>query len=636
MANATNRRLDVSEFDFDDIKLNLKTFLKAQTTFKDYDFEGSGMSSLLDVLAYNTHYLGFNLNMVANEMFMDTSTLRSSIVSHAKTLGYEVDSCRAPYADVNVVLNDTSLSSATMPAGTVFTTKVDNIDYQFVTVADMTRASSGPYIAFNDIKIYEGTYVTSRYTVDFTSVDQRFILPEDTADTSTLTVEVQNSSTDTTSNTFTKATDISQLKTTSNVYYIQEVEAGKFEVYFGDGVVSKKLTDGNIVFLKYVVTNKADANGASTFTSSGAIDTVTSVTVTTLNKAVGGNNPELLTSIKLNAPLDYASQGRCVTAEDYKLFAKKLFPQTQAVMVFGGDVGSYDPNVGVTSTASYGRVYISIKSTTGNNLTSAQKDLLVSDLRKYNVASITPVIIDPEIIYIILNVNFKFDSSKTTKEKDTLVSDVNSTLASYNTGSLKSFNNMFRHSYVSALIDDTDTAILSNVTNVTLAKFFIPVTGTTDNTGYNLYFNNAFYNPHSGHNASSGGIIGSTGFLVGTDTEESFFDDDGEGNLRRYQGKVTRTYIDSTAGTVDYTTGHIKVNAIQITTVSDVDGLSSTKIRITAIPSSKDIIPVRNQILELDMVNLSINGTIDSIAVGDSGASSTYTTSSSYPSNTSY
>ena len=636
MANATNRRLDVSEFDFDDIKLNLKTFLKAQTTFKDYDFEGSGMSSLLDVLAYNTHYLGFNLNMVANEMFLDTSTLRSSIVSHAKTLGYEVNSCRAPYADVNVVLNNASLGSATMSAGTVFTTKVNNIDYQFVTVADMTRASSGPYIAFNDIKIYEGTYVTTRYTVDFTSVDQRFILPEDTADTSTLTVEVQNSSTDTTSNTFTKATDISQLKTTSNVYYIQEVEAGKFEVYFGDGVVSKKLTDGNIVFLKYVVTNKADANGASTFTSSGAIDTVTSVTVTTLNKAVGGNNPELLTSIKLNAPLDYASQGRCVTAEDYKLFAKKLFPQTQAVMVFGGDAGSYDPSLGVTSTASYGRVYISIKSTTGNNLTSAQKDLLVSDLRKYNVASITPVIIDPEIIYIILNVNFKFDSSRTTKEKDTLVSDVNSTLASYNTGSLKSFNNMFRHSYVSALIDDTDTAILSSVTNVTLAKFFTPVTGTTDNTGYNLYFNNAFYNPHSGHNASSGGIIGSSGFLVGTDTEESFFDDDGEGNLRRYQGKVTRTYIDSTAGTVDYTTGHIKVNAIQITTVSDVDGLSSTKVRMTAIPSSKDIIPVRNQILELDMVNLSINGTIDSIAVGDSGASSTYTTSTSYPSNTSY
>ena len=633
---ANNRRVDITEFDFDDVKTNLKTFLKAQTDFKDYDFEGSGMNILLDTLAYNTHYLGYNMNMLANEMFIDSSSLRSSIVSHAKTLGYEVDSCRAPYAEVNITLNDSSMSSATMEAGTKFNTTLNQVDYQFVNIAAVTASSTGLEIPFKNIKIYEGTYVTTRYTVDSTDVNQRFLLPEERADTSTLTVKIQNSSTDTTQTTFSKATDISALTTTSEVYYLQEVEASRYEVYFGDGVISKAISDGNIVLLQYVVTNKADANGASTFASSGAIDTVTSVTVTTLNKAIGGSRAETLSSIKINAPLDYASQGRCVTAEDYKLFAKKLFPQTQAVMVFGGDVGSYDPSLGVTSTASYGRVYISIKSTTGNNLTTAQKDLLVSDLRKYNVASITPVIIDPEIIYIILNVNFKFDSSRTTKEKNTLVTDVNSTLASYNTGSLKSFNKVFRHSYVSALIDDTNTAILSNVTNVTLAKFFIPVTGTTDNTGYNLYFNNAFYNPHSEHNKAMGGIIGSTGFLVGTDTEESFFDDDGAGNLRRYQGKVTKIYADETAGTVDYTTGHIKVNAIQITTVSDVDGLSSTKVRMTAIPSSKDIIPVRNQILEFDMVNIKINGEIDSIAVGDSGASSTYTTSSSYPSNTSY
>jgi hypothetical protein len=636
MANGTNRRLDVSEFDFDDIKLNLKTFLKAQTTFKDYDFEGSGINSLLDVLAYNTHYLGFNLNMVANEMFMDTSTLRSSIVSHAKTLGYEVDSCRAPYADVNIILNDSTLSSATMSAGTVFTTKVNNIDYQFVTVEDMTRTTAGSSIPFNNIKIYEGTYVTSRYTVDYSSVDQRFILPEDSADTSTLSVEVQNSATDTATTTFIKATDISQLTRNSNVYYLQEVEAGKFEVYFGDGVVSKNLTDGNVVFLKYVVTNKKEANGADSFTSSGSIDTVTSVTVTTLNKAVGGSESEALSSIKINAPLDYASQGRCVTSEDYKLYAKKLFPQTQAVMVFGGDVGSYDPSLGVTDVASYGRVYISIKSTTGNVLTSAQKAQLISDFRKYNVASITPVIIDPEIVYIILNVNFSFDSSKTTKEKNTLVSDVNTTLTNYNNNSLKSFNNMFRHSYVSTLIDDTNDSILSNVTNVTLAKYFTPILGTTDNTGYNLYFNNAFYNPHTEHNKSSGGIVGSTGFIVGIETEVSFFDDDGSGNLRRYQGLITRTYIDSTAGTINYTTGHVIINAIKISSISNVDGLPSTKIRMTVIPSSKDIVPVRNQILELDMVNISVSGEIDTIAVGDSGASSSYTTSTSYSSNTSY
>ena len=635
MANSDNRRLDVSEFDFDDVKTNLKTFLKAQAKFKDYNFEGSGMSALLDVLAYNTHYLGFNMNMLANEMFMDTASLRSSIVSHAKTLGYEVTSCRAPYAEVNIVLNDSSKSSATMSAGTVFTTTLNEVDYQFVTIEDIQKSSTGVEIPFNNTKIYEGTYVTTRYTVDSSDVDQRFILPEENSDTSTLTVIVQNSSTDTTSTTYTKATDISQLSSSSEVYYLQEVEAGKNEVYFGDGVVSKAVSDGNIVLLKYVVTNVTAANGANAFSNSGAIDTVTDITVTTVNKAVGGSVAESLNSIKKNAVLDYASQGRCVTTDDYVLYTKKLFPQTQAVMVFGGDVGSYDPSLGVTSTASYGRVYISVKSTTGNNLTEAQKALLVSDLKKYNVASITPVVIDPEIVYLILDVNFKFDSSRTTKEKATLESDITTTLTNYNNDKLKTFNNVFRHSEVASKIDDTDTSILSNITNVTMASLFTPTLNSS--VGYNVYFNNALYNPHSGHNASSGGVIGSSGFKVESDTNEMFFDDDGAGNLRRYHlVGVTRTYDDTTAGTVNYTTGAITIKAITISSISNVDGLSSTKIRITGIPNSKDVVPVRNQILELDMVNIKVTGEIDTIAVGDTGASSTYTTASSSPSNTSY
>ncbi len=635
MANSDNRRLDVSEFDFDDVKTNLKTFLKAQAKFKDYNFEGSGMSALLDVLAYNTHYLGFNMNMLANEMFMDTASLRSSIVSHAKTLGYEVTSCRAPYAEVNIVLNNSGKSAATMSAGTVFTTTLDDVDYQFVTIEDIQKSSTGVEIPFNNTKIYEGTYVTTRYTVDSSDVDQRFILPEENSDTSTLTVIVQNSSTDTTSTTYTKATDIAQLSSSSEVYYLQEVEAGKNEVRFGDGVVSKAVSDGNVVILKYVVTNVTAANGASTFSNSGAIDTVTDITVTTVNKAVGGSVAESLNSIKKNAVLDYASQGRCVTTDDYVLYTKKLFPQTQAVMVFGGDVGSYDPSLGVTSTASYGRVYISVKSTTGNNLTEAQKTLLVSDLKKYNVASITPVIIDPEIVYLILDVNFKFDSSRTTKEKATLESDITTTLTNYNNNKLKTFNNLFRHSEVATTIDDTDTSILSNITNVTMASLFTPTLNSS--VGYNVYYNNALYNPHSGHNASSGGVIGSSGFKVGSDTNEMFFDDDGAGNLRRYHlVGVTRTYDDTTAGTVNYTTGAITINAITISSISNVDGLSSTKIRITGIPNSKDVVPVRNQILELDMVNIKVTGEIDTIAVGDTGASSTYTTASSSPSNTSY
>ena len=249
---ANSKRLRVTEFDFDDVKANLKTFLKSQTEFKDYDFEGSGMNILLDTLAYNTHYLGFNANMLANEMFLDSASLRSSVVSHAKTLGYEVSSCNSPIATLSVTLT-TPNSSATMPAGTTFTTTVDDTTYQFVTISDITQTTSGGKIIFTDVPVYEGTYVTSKIIVDTTDIEQRFILGDVRADTNTLTVKVQTSATDTTTTTYTKVTDISQLTTTSEVYYLQEVEGGRCEVYFGDDVVSKGLSDGNIVQLNYVV-----------------------------------------------------------------------------------------------------------------------------------------------------------------------------------------------------------------------------------------------------------------------------------------------------------------------------------------------------------------------------------------------
>ena len=629
---ANSQKLQVTELDFDGIKENLKTFLKDQTQFKDYDFEGSGLNILLDTLAYNTHYLAYNANIVANEMFLDSAALRSSIVSHAKMLGYEVDSCKSPKATINVTLNDSSKLSATMAAGTKFTTKVNNEDYEFVTIASHQASSTGLEIPFSNIEVHEGTYTTTRYTVDTSDVNQRFLLPSDRADTTTLTVSVQNSSSDSTTTTYTKATDISQLTGTSTVYFLQEVEAGKFEVYFGDGVVSQAVTDGNIVFLKYVVTNKDKANGAINFTASGAIDGVTSVTVATLNSATGGTEAETLQSVKLNAPLDYAAQGRCVTAEDYKIYAKKLFPQTQAVQVFGGESGSFDPTLGVTSTASYGRVYISIKSTTGNNLTSAQKTQLVKDFQKFNVASITPVIVDPDIVKLFLNVNFKFDSSRTIKEKDTLVTDVTTTLTNYDSSELQSFGKVFRHSQVTGLIDDTNTAILSNITNVILAKSITPTLGSS--SSFNIYFNNALYNPHSGHNSGAGGILTSTGFKVkGDATNEYFFDDDGDGNIRRYYlVGITRTYADSAAGTINYTTGAIVLNGIIIESISNVDGVASTSIRFTVVPDSKDIVPVRNQILEIDFTNSKISGEVDTIAVSQPGAGGTYTTSSSYTS----
>ena len=618
MADNTNIR--ITEFDFDAIKRNLKVFLKAQSEFKDYDFEGSGMNILLDTLAYNTHYLGFNANMLANEMFLDSSSLRSSVASHAKTLGYEINSCRAPVATVNISLS-TSDATNTMPSGTVFNTTVDGVSYQFVTVSDVTSSNIGGSVNFDSTEIYEGTYLTTKYTVDSTDVEQRFLLADNRADTTTLTVKVQTSSSDTTTTTYTKATDITQLTSTSTVYYLQEVELGKFEVYFGDGVVSKALSDGNIVTLQYVVTNKSEANGASSFSSPSAIDGVTGITVTTVANATGGAEPESISSIKLQAPLDYASQGRAVTTDDYKVYVRQLFANTQAVSVWGGEDGSYDTSVGVSDTPEYGKVFISIKSTTGQNLTTAQKNTLVSDLKKYKIASVTPVIVNAETTFLILGVSFAYDSVSTTYNKTELESLVNTTIKNYDTSDLGDFNNPFRHSKLTGLIDNTDTSILNNTVTVTLAQFITPIVAT--NSSYNVNFGNALYNPHSGHNASAGGIIASTGFFLGG-TTEYFFDDDGTGNLRIYSlVEAVRTYYDSAAGTVDYTKGVISINPLSITSVSNVDGDVSAALRITAIPNSNDIVPVRNQLLEIDTTNTTITGSVDQTTATGTG----YTTS---------
>ena len=625
MATLVNKkRLRVTELDFDQIKDNLKIFLKQQDEFKDYDFEGSGFNILLDTLAYNTHYLAFNANMLANEMFLDSASLRSSVVSHAKTLGYEVQSPRAAKATINVSIK-TSQASITMPAGTKFTTNYDGTTYNFVTANDIQKFKFGNSVNYDSIFVYEGTYVTTRYTVDTSNLEQRFLLRDNRADTSTLTVKVQNSSSDSTTTTYTKATDITQLTGDSTVYFLQEVEGGKFEVYFGDGVVSKAAEDGNIIILTYVVSNKTQANGAFQFTPPGSIGGETDISVSTVLRAEGGAEAESIKSIKLNAPLDYATQGRAVTTSDYEVLVKRLFAQTQAVSVFGGEDGSFDPSLGVSSTPEYGKVFISVKSTTGANLTTTQKNQLINDLSQYTVASITPVIVDPDTTFIRLGITYNYDTSATTKLTSDLDAAINTVLTNYNTGTLQTFNSQYRASEVQRLIDEADTSILNNTTTVKLSKFFTPSIG--DTTSYYIPFNNALLHPEDGYLAASGGVLTSSGFKVGTDTTtEFFFDDDGEGNLRRYAlVGTTRSYFDSQAGTIDYTSGAIRINNINVTAVSDVDGATSEQIRIVITPSANDIVPVRNQILEIDFVNTTINGKADT----EAASGSTFTSSGS-------
>ena len=633
---ADQKRLDVTELDFDGIKNNLKIFMKGQSEFSDYDFEGSGINALLDVLAYNTHYLAFNANMAVNENFLDSASMRSSVVSHAKTLGYEPHSVSSASAVINVMLNNVPGDSITMPANTKFNTTLDNISYAFVTIDSITASKDGTRVTFNNVPIYEGTYVTTRYIVDTTDVEQRFLINDAMADTRTLKVTVQNSITDTTQVIYTKATDITQLTGDSKVYYLQEVEEGNFEVFFGDGVVSKKVNDGNIIFLDFVVSNKDLANGASVFTNAAVIGGISDVTVTTVGAAGGGGERETISSIKLLAPLDYAAQGRCVTTNDYKVYTKKFFPQTQAVQVFGGEDGSWNSSTGVNSTPEYGRVFISIKSKSGNLLTSAQKAQLVKDLKQYNVASITPIIVDPDTTYLILQIVFKYDSNITAKGKTTIVSLVDDDVKSWNIDNLLSFNKPFRHSDLLNTISNADDSILSCSCNVLLAKYITPTLETP--VAYTVSFNNVLHNPHAGHNTAAGGIVASTGFYVMGDTVNKFFwDDDGNGNLRRYYlvGSI-RTYVDANAGTVDYTTGVITTKSISISTIDYVDDIPSTKIRLTVIPNSKDIIPLRNQLLEIDFTNTEITGEIDTIAVAGQGGIGTYNAIGSTPETKSY
>jgi hypothetical protein len=615
-----SNKLEVSELDFDNIKSNLKTFLQNQSEFQDYDFEGSGFAVLLDVLAYNTHYLGFNANMLANEMYLDSADIRKNIVSLAKMLGYTPTSPKAPTASIDILVNNASGTSITMAKGTTFTTSVDGTSYQFVTNAAHTITPSSGVYRFSSIPVYEGTLVTFKYTVDSSDPDQKFIIPSANADTSTLKVQVQNSVSDTTTATWTKASGFTSLDDTSKVYFLQEGEDGKFEVYFGDGIVGQSLSDGNIVILEYIVSNKAEANGASTFTLSGSVGSFTDVTITTISSAQGGAEAQTKESIRYNAPLQYARQDRAVTTSDYETLVQELYPNAQSVSAWGGEDDE---------TPVYGVVKIAIKAASGSTLTDTTKESIVTQLQKYNVASVRPEIVDPETTSIILTTTVKYDERATTKTADTLKSNVTTTLTNYNTDTLQQFDGVFRHSKVTGLIDDTDTSILSNVTSIEIRKSFTPTLSAS--TRYDIYFRNGIFNPHSGHKSGTGGVISTSGFKVPNDNNVYYLDDDGSGNIRRYYfvGSV-RTYANNTQGTVNYATGQITINSLTVASVENIRGASSSVIEITVEPASNDIVPVRDQILDIDTANSTITVEADTFVGGSADAGVGYTTTSNY------
>jgi len=617
-----SNKLEVSDFDFDNIKLNLKKFLQSQAEFSDYNFEGSGFAVLLDVLAYNTHYLGFNANMLANEMYLDSADIRKNIVSIAKMLGYTPASVTAPVANISVQVNNASGATLTMVKGTSFTTSVNGTTYQYITNEDYTISPSSGLYKFENVNVYEGTLVTYRYTVDSTDPDQKFVIPSNTADMSTLTVTVQNSATDLTQTIFNRL-DIA-VQTTNfgmqSVYLTQEVEDGKFEVYFGDNVIGKKLDDSNIIILQYIVTNRDQSNGASSFSLSNTINGYSDVLITTNSVSQGGGAAESKESIRYNAPLFYAAQNRAVTTTDYEALVRDIYPNALSVSAWGGE---NDEN------PTYGVVKIAIKAASGSTLTNYTKQSIVSQLKQYNIASVRPEVVDAESTYILLTSNVKYDSRLTSYTADTLKTNVITNLTNYNNSTLQRFDGIFRYSKVIGIIDNTDTSIVSNITTIKIKKTITPVLNSPQK--YNIYFRNALYNPVTGYNASNGGILQSSGFKINGDiTNIYYLDDDGEGNVRRYTlSGSTRTYAAASQGTISYKTGQITLNALNITSIENIRGNTSSFIEITVVPQSNDIVPVRDQILEIDLKNSSITVEVDTFSVGSSDAGINYQTVSS-------
>ena len=615
MATNAKGKIEITDLDFDAVKSNFQNFLSQQSQFTDYNFEGSGMSVLMDLLAYNTHYLAFHANMLANEMFLDSSVLRANAVSHAKALGYTPSSMKASNATISISVADvpTSQSSLVMPAGTIFTTSVNDTTYNFVTISDTTSTSDSGIFAFTDVKVYEGTRISFQYTVNSSNLEQQFIIPSANVDTDTLKVRVQNSSSDITTVSYSLNTDYTNLTSTSTKYFLQEVEDGRFEVYFGDGVSGQKPVDGNIVILDYVVTNGSDADGASDFAAASTIGGYSNITVTTISSASGGGLSESVDSIKFNAPLKFAAQTRAVTPDDYKTIVPSIYTNIKSLSVWGGE--DNDPAV-------YGQVYISIKPNTGTTLTTTTKNSIVNSLKAFNVASITPVIVDPITLLLELTTTVKYNSTISEKTNTDIRALVETAISTFNTNNLQKFDSVFRHSNLLKAIDDADQAILSSTVAVKLKRKITPTLNAS--TKYTINFNNAGYHPSENHSQT---VLESSGFFLAGDTNEQYIDDNGSGIVRTFYllGGTTKTITNATAGTINYNTGEVVLTSLNVTSVENADGT----IDITLKPDSNDVIPVRNQVIEIDTVASSTTAEIDTFAEGTATAGVGYTTSSS-------
>ena len=585
----------LNNLDFNEIKTALKDYLRSQSEFTDYDFEGSALSQLLDVLAYNTYYTAFNTNMVVNELFLDSATLRDNVVALAKQLGYSPKSIASPKAvvDFDVTFTGSAPSSLTLKEGSGFISSYENNVYRFITRTDIRAEVVNGTASFENVELCEGSLITTRTTVDGALANQRFRIENASVDVDTLRVRVFQSQNSSVFEEYTIANNILDIGSTDKIFFINEMEDEVYELFFGDGTLGKKLENGEVVEISYVVTNGDTTNGAKQFNFNGILydESQTPLTipftisnVSTVQAAVGGAAIESISKIKYNAPKFFGSQNRAVTSTDYSAIVRSLYPAIADIIVFGGE--DQEP-------PAYGKVFIAVKPSNAASLSSYTKSELSKELRQYTVASIKPEFIDPSILYIEIDSNIYYDGSKTKMIPAEVGAKVASGVREYLMNSdIEKFNGKFRYSKLIGVIDGSDRAVNSNSTTVTMRKDFYAQINST--SFYEICYQNAFLLD------CDGPVVSSTGMTVFEYPEFTTYLEDRDGKIVLYRiDSVTgeKILLNDSIGDVDYEKGEVKLYDFTILKGT----FSDNRIELRVKPRNNDIEVKREVYLDVDI-----------------------------------
>jgi hypothetical protein len=612
-----------TNLDFDQIRTSIKEYLRANSNFTDFDFEGSNFSVLIDTLAYNTYINAFNANMVVNESFLDSATLRENVVSLARNIGYVPRSRNAAKATVSLSAQTTSASDTlTLQAGLVCVGTSENSNYIFSIPESITTTINSGVANFNNITIYQGTYLKKQFVVDG-SLDQRFVLDNSFIDTSTIVVKVKGLSDSGEGREYSRVDNILNINKNSEIYLIQEVQDEKYELLFGDGYFGKKLENGAIITVSYIITDGEDGNGASRFSFSGrfldsrsnTVIPTNTTSVTTVNAAANGSAIESVDSIKYFAPRIYASQHRAVTTRDYEAIIQQIYPNTESVSVVGGE--ELDP-------PEFGNVVISIKPKNGDFVSDFDKQTILTKLKDYSLSGINQRITDLKVLYVEIDSGVYYNSSQVTNV-NALKTKVSSVLNTFARANINQFGGRFKYSKLCQTIDNADNAITSNITRVVIRRNLKAL--INQSAQYELCYGNKFHINKEGFNIKSTGftLAGRIGTFYFTDVPGS-----GDKGVISIVKDINETgkyeVIVKSAGTVDYTKGEIILNTLNITSTAVANNI----VEIQAFPESNDIIGLKDLYLSFSVADSTINMVKDTITSGEQISGVGYKVTSSY------